>query len=249
MFLPKVHYFADVTSCMDVAFDLIREDRLDIWDSVLARSQTAGRGQMRKVWHSPQGNLFGAIRLPHTAPFDSTAAAIAISALCANALRSFGCNVMVKWPNDLILCQEGEMGKIAGILLEDRQEGLVAGIGINILYAPELDKLDHVAPMPAASLAQTANSDRLPTPHELWLTLVRHIYSVYKNGPVFSEIWKPLAEDLLLWRGTLVDIYDDGERFTGTLAGLNDAGAAVLDTGYGIEEKLSGAMRHVRENN
>lgn len=244
-YVPKIHCFSEVSSCMDVAFDLIRKGRLDIWDSIIAKNQMDGRGQMRKHWVSLEGNLFAAIRLPYVAPFDSTAASIAISALCANALRSFGQNIMLKWPNDLIICQDNKIAKIAGILIEDRKEGLIAGIGINILSAPYLSKTDNDFYIPAASLSQIAVNNRLPAPHELWMALVKHVYSLYKNGPLFSEIWKPLAEDMLLWHGAKVDWLEGDMRETGILCGLADNGAAILETSQGKKEILSGTIRHI----
>ena len=60
----RVHVCGPCSSVLDVAMHLAREGRLDVWDSVLATRQWAGRGQMRRTWISEPGNLFAAWRLP-----------------------------------------------------------------------------------------------------------------------------------------------------------------------------------------
>lgn len=101
---------------------------LEPWDSVLAVSQTAGRGQLRRQWVSPPGNVYAALRLPLTPPFDGTAAAPVMGMLLAQGLRQGGWPIWLKWPNDLVLCgADGIPRKLAGILLEERGGVLLAG--------------------------------------------------------------------------------------------------------------------------
>ncbi len=240
--LPKIHYFHEVTSCLDVAFRLVKDGRLDEWDSVQAGSQTAGRGQMRRKWVSPAGNLYAAIRLPMTPPFNNTAAAIAVSSLCANALRSFGLPVFLKWPNDIVLSRDGQLGKAGGILMEEKEGILLAGIGVNILVQPRLEDMRSGATMPPITLKPADSRDDMPEPAELCRALVKHIHSVYKNAPDFAEIWKNLADHLLLWRGEQVEISDGGQGVRGEFLGMADSGAAIVSTPSGTVEKYNGEM-------
>ena len=129
---PEIFPFAEVPSCLDAAFELARAGRLRIWDSALAASQTAGRGQLRRQWHSPPGNIYAALRLPVTPPFDGSSAAPAVGLLAAEALGALGWHVRIKWPNDLVLHMAGVPRKVAGILLEERGGVLLAGIGVNV---------------------------------------------------------------------------------------------------------------------
>lgn len=239
---PKIHYFGQVGSCLDTGFELAAQNRLDTWDSVQARMQTAGRGQMRRKWISQEGNLFVALRLPMENPFTTTAASVVIGALCANALAAFGCQIKLKWPNDLVVPQNGKVDKVGGILLEEKDGVLLAGIGINIFCAPDNDLVEAKA-MPATSLAEANKSLNLPDADELWRVLVKHIYSIYKSGPTFGEIWKNMAEEMLVWRGSRVGLTDGTDTIAGRLVGLGGDGAALIDTGSGIVEKLSGDMR------
>lgn len=239
---PLVHYFLELPSCLDKAFELIEQGRLSDWDSVLAVRQTQGRGQMRRAWHSLEGNLFAAIKLPRDRAFNTSAASIAIAALFVNGLRSFGCPIMIKWPNDLVICHEDENAKIAGILLEEKKDALVAGIGINVIRAPEAQSMRADAALPADSLAHNCGDDPLPVADELWRLLVKHVFSVYKNGPIFSEIWKNTAEELLLWRGMNVEIKDGPDTVSGRLVCLSESGGVLLETEDGLLEKRTGSM-------
>lgn len=102
--------------------------------TVLATTQTAGRGRFDRRWVSPpEGGLYLTVRIPWNrplaqAPLVSIGAALAL----ARVARQVGCvDIVLKWPNDLILggC------KAAGILAEMVQgepSHLLVGVGINV---------------------------------------------------------------------------------------------------------------------
>lgn len=54
-----------VSTTMDAARE--PDVHLGVFDSLLAESQTNGRGQYRRNWGSPAGNLYASLRLPHGA--------------------------------------------------------------------------------------------------------------------------------------------------------------------------------------
>ncbi len=153
--LPVYHY-QTVTTVLDIAHELCREGRLPVFGSVLAHAQTSGRGQMRRAWLSPPGNIYFAVRLPETGPFGKLAAAPALGAVLADSLVSLGFPVALKWPNDIIVKTRTGWGKAAGILLEQRKH-LIAGIGINLIQAPPQKMLRENAMLPAAALLDAAD--------------------------------------------------------------------------------------------
>lgn len=241
--LPRIHYFGEVDSTLDAAFRLAEEGRLPDWSSVVARSQSAGRGQMRRRWDSPPGNLYATLRLPLAAPFDSCAAPVIVGALCANALRGFGCPAQLKWPNDLVVEKMEGPAKLGGILLEERNGCLLAGIGVNVAIAPDIFAMREDCALPPANLKCGQKDGILPGPAELWQALARHIYSLYKSGSMFSQIWRETAEELLLWRGEPVIMEDGRRRVRGILKGIGEKGGAILEMGDKSEEITSGGMR------
>lgn len=239
----QIFPFAEVPSALDMAFDLAGGGRLGLWDSVLAASQTAGRGQLRRRWTSPPGNIYAALRLPLSPPFDGGAAAAAVGLLAAEALRALGWQVRIKWPNDLVLEVQGAPRKVAGILLEERGGILLAGIGVNVLSHPPADALRAEAALPAASLAECAQGAPLPAAPELWARLVSRMLSSYTDARIFAGSWLGRAEALLLWRGSAVTVTDGEAIHKGRLAGLWPSGALRLETEKGVVEVTGGSPR------
>lgn len=223
--LPAPVYITGASSSsLDVAAALLKRGLLPEWASVLTLSQSAGRGQMRRAWASPAGNLYAALRLPNEGPFAGTAAAPAIGGLVAEALAEEGAPVMLKWPNDLL---QGEKGvplgpipgreacrKVGGILLEERSGALMAGIGLNLSSAPSISSLRDNYAFSADTIrsacgelflqAQAGNSKEsfgFVSIFTLWKRLVLRLFSCYVYSPDSALWWPLLAEKHLAFRG------------------------------------------------
>jgi BirA family biotin operon repressor/biotin-[acetyl-CoA-carboxylase] ligase len=119
----------------------------------LAESQTAGRGRQGRAWISPRGeNLLFSVLLrlrcpPARVPPVSLACGLAVRDAVARALGSArDGDVLVKWPNDVLI--RGK--KVAGVLVESALEGasvvyVVVGIGINVHTRVLPDELSAIA--------------------------------------------------------------------------------------------------------
>ena len=249
-FVPRIWRFGQVGSCLDTAANLAARGWLEPWDSVQVYSQTAGRGQLRRQWHSPVGNLYAALRLPMVPPFDGTAAAPAVGALLAGALAHDGLHVRLKWPNDLVVfgADDGADNgprKVAGILLEERGGVLMAGIGINVCWAPPAEQMRADAALEATCLKKLHKSVAIVhyTAEALWQTLVKRMFSAYIGCHSFPEGWRSRAESLLLWRGENVELRDDDHIVRGWLAGLGTSGGLCLNINGRLEEFICGSLR------
>ncbi len=249
--LPVIWRLAKVASCLDTAFNLAGRNMLPIWGSVQVSEQTAGRGQIRRHWHSPPGNLYAAVRLPVVYPFDGSEAAPFTGTLLAEALNAEGWPVLLKWPNDLVLRHEktGKPLKVSGTLLEKRGDILLAGIGVNMVWAPTREQLRDDASLEATCLARYPRSNKktLPTAEALWPRLVSQLFSAYTQS--FSSIkdWKKHAESLLLWRGMLVQLRDGDHSICGRVAGLGPSGGIMLEH-FGIQEEFCSGSLHLITN-
>lgn len=175
-------YLAGVaTSSLDVAHALIRRDMLPEWGSVLVLSQSAGRGQLRRAWASPPGNIYAALRLPTAWPLNTVAAATAVGGLFAAALTRMGYAVALKWPNDILQAKNEvspeqdnsapphtntarAWAKVGGILLEERGGGLVAGVGLNVFSSPPASTLRDGFALPADVLRNGRNNPEHRSP-------------------------------------------------------------------------------------
>jgi BirA family biotin operon repressor/biotin-[acetyl-CoA-carboxylase] ligase len=230
----------EASSSLDAALELAEKGSLGVWDSLLAARQTAGRGQLRRQWISPPGNLYAALRLPLSAPFSSTAASVAVGGLLVGALEKMGWPVQLKWPNDIVAVIKARPRKLGGILLEERRGVLLAGVGLNVTSAPEADMLRRDAAMPAASLAGLTDSP--PGVETLWRRLVKHAYSVYTEEDNYCGRWREQVERLLLWRGEMVALTDEKGTARGVLQGLAPSGAACLRLCGETKEFWTGSM-------
>ncbi len=239
-----VYYRADTTSVLDAAHALAAERTLPIWGSVVARSQSRGRGQLRRNWVSPPGNLYAALRLPLSGVFAGGAASCAAAALLAEALGEWGAAVVIKWPNDLLLAAPeaaGGWGKVGGILLEERAGALIAGIGLNLASAPEFEQLREGG-LPALCLCGRTRAGDLP-PLLLWLRLVESFVFCYQMWRTFDTAsLRDALERRLAWKGRRVLLDDGRERHTGRLLGPASGGGLRLQCG--AEERIfeSGAL-------
>ncbi len=241
------------TSTLDIARELCRRELFPEWASVLALKQSAGRGQMRRTWSSPEGNLYAALRLPVEGPFAFTAAAPAIGALCAEGLSSEGFPVLLKWPNDICRrTDEGAMLKAGGILLEESGGALVAGIGLNIASCPPPSQIRPGAAAPAGTLA----GGRIVSIFTLWLRLAARIFSCYEKLKEQDAWWVRLAESRMAYlgcpaiiEGSLAESGSDPLDARGIVAGISRSGALLLKTQGGAAAFLGGSLLPLRDTN
>jgi BirA family biotin operon repressor/biotin-[acetyl-CoA-carboxylase] ligase len=133
----EIQYFDEVDSTNRIALQLARAGSAH-GTTVIAESQSAGRGRLGRAFFSPSGtNLYTSIILrPEIttveAPTWILAAAVAVAETIEEAVGNRD-EVSIKWPNDVLLSGL----KTSGILMELAAEAtrvafLVLGIGVNL---------------------------------------------------------------------------------------------------------------------
>ena len=235
-----------VASVLDSAREPRYAERLSPFASLLAESQTAGRGQRRRHWASPAGNVYGALRLPMEAPFLGTEAAVAASVGVCLGLARLGFDPRLKWPNDVALMVQGQPCKVCGTLLEERGGVLLAGIGVNVASHPAPDALRGEAALVACSLAGALPGHPVPAPAEVWEAIVNGIYAVYTDIADECGGWLALANRLLLWRGLEVELEDGPSSLAGRLRAIGPAGEIVIEKDGRQFRRLSGSLGPAR---
>lgn len=153
------------SSSLDLSWALVRKGLLPEWGSLLAISQWSGRGRRGRVWRSPAGNIYAALRLPRPAPPWLDFLPLITAYLIVEALAELCLDVKIKWPNDLILNRR----KLGGILIEQRGGAVIAGVGINLASAPEISRLRHEKGVSACCLTEFGCQ---VTPLQLWRHLL-----------------------------------------------------------------------------
>ncbi|KHK01195.1 biotin--[acetyl-CoA-carboxylase] ligase [Desulfovibrio sp. TomC] len=225
------------TSSLDVAWELAGAGCLPPFASVVAVSQKQGRGQMRRNWISPPGNLYAALAWPGATGNLAAMAPVLVGACLSAALYDRGFPSRVKWPNDLLAGDR----KIGGILLEERAGRIMAGIGINFASAPDaaLLRRDHAAP--AASLQVFGE---VPGAVTLWSELVKSGQTCYLQCVALSDTnaVSRFVEQHLAWLGREVFVREsETDGFRARIIGLAEDGGLRLrhiDTGPGQDLTL-----------
>jgi BirA family transcriptional regulator, biotin operon repressor / biotin---[acetyl-CoA-carboxylase] ligase len=129
----NINIFDVLTSTNDKLAELITEKNASAGTIVIAKTQTAGRGQRGNKWDSVIGGLYLSLAIsPDLPAVNVHQLTIGIVWGIADQLRQQGIPVLIKWPNDLILNHR----KLGGILTQTRIaqgriEQAIVGVGIN----------------------------------------------------------------------------------------------------------------------
>jgi BirA family transcriptional regulator, biotin operon repressor / biotin---[acetyl-CoA-carboxylase] ligase len=222
------------TSSMDVAWHFISGQRLQVWDSVLAVEQTAGRGQRQRAWMSPAGNIHAAWRLPYPTGKDDMDSrwrglvSLISGYLMARIMReTCGLVVQIKWPNDLIINER----KIGGILTEARSNHLVVGIGINVLFSPDDSQLRYDFAIPATNLGDEGID---ACPLSLWAEITEKGFMYWNQliGSVTPDEFIYALMPYLAWVGkkVLVKTFNQ-DPFEAFISGISNQGGLIVNSG------------------
>lgn len=143
----RIDHYQVVNSTQDYVRDALELSdalREDAGLVVQAMSQMGGKGRHGNKWDAPIGNLYMSILLRPTCGLSRAGELAFVSAVAlSDALDAYidGDKHVktVKWPNDILV----NGLKISGILLEshlvdNKLDGIILGIGVNIFRAPEL---------------------------------------------------------------------------------------------------------------
>lgn len=207
--------------------------------TVVADSQTSGRGSHGKTWSSPPGSdlYFSVVVRPRldvaALPWVTLAVGVAVAETVDELL---GTNVAaVKWPNDVLVHDR----KISGILVESTSSGArvayaIVGIGLNVRRLEWPSALD----VPATSLA--AEGLLAPSRAQVLARVLLRFeqrLSALENGRR-TEIVDAIRARLA-WRGRDVSVGDE----TGVLTGVADDGALLLASEGRTSLVRSGTLR------
>ena len=246
----RIRWLHETSSANDVAAMLAAEGAEE-GTTVVAGSQTAGRGRRGRRWFSPPGaGLYVSVifRPPGVMPQMTLMAGVAL----AEALRSCsGVPVEIKWPNDLVVGVPGRGStvvarrKLGGILAEAAGtpaagEYVVLGFGINLR---EVDRPpDLAARMTSLEAERTEPVERAAVLVESLSSLTRwqRELAAGQTGAILAR-WRELSPSC---RGGRVEVPAAGAARHGVTAGIDDSGALLVDVGFGVVERLvSGEVR------
>jgi BirA family biotin operon repressor/biotin-[acetyl-CoA-carboxylase] ligase len=214
---------------------------------VLAEHQTAGRGRMDRVWHSPPSSGL-CMSMSYTfaeAPKNLPSVTLAIGVGLAEALKKLGFSgVGLKWPNDLVVCD----GKLGGILTEVRSTSakamtIVVGVGINVDLGCSPGASRITSSIGYASDLASCLAD-LPSRSVISAGMIEGLFNTLaafedEGFDRFYAAWERF--DWL--RGQRVSVETAGGAQRGVCQGIDIDGALLLRTELGQKRIISGSIK------
>jgi len=234
-----------VESTMDTARRLALGGAPDGY-AVLAERQRSGRGRTGS-WECPpkEGLLLSVILRLGLPAAERKLFALTGAVAAAEALQQFCPAVQIKWPNDLVVAQDGEMlsvRKLGGVLVEQCGEGDAApvhvlGIGVNVNQ--DRRRLPEQVPIPASSLKIELGGETLDR-NEICLHLLEKLdfwYGKLRLGYQEAVLarWRTLS--CLLGRQIRAQV--EGSVLSGEVIGVRASGELILQRGDGRQALLS----------
>ncbi|HSW46799.1 MAG TPA: biotin--[acetyl-CoA-carboxylase] ligase [Phycisphaerae bacterium] len=225
-------------SSMDLAWELSEKGLFPDGASVLVASQSSGRGQLGRPWHSPAGNLYGTVRLLPLLPEWGGLAPLLLAEAALEVLGGLGLVAEIKWPNDVLVRRK----KVGGILLEERSGVVMAGIGLNLTAAPDSGVLRGPQAMPAGFLKEFGVDI---SPPDMWLRLVDEIG--FRMGEVLSsrkprDVVMNLESHLAYMGEKVVVEASEAAACPATVLGLHVSGGIRVLTAQGERVFCAGSI-------
>ncbi|WP_254768307.1 biotin--[acetyl-CoA-carboxylase] ligase [Salinilacihabitans rarus] len=217
----SVEFHESIGSTNDRARELAADGAADV--AVVADEQTGGRGRLDREWAAPSGGVWlSLVCRPAVPPADAPLYTLAAAVATARAAREAGVDARIKWPNDVIVPEDGDYRKLAGILTEmegetDRVEWLVVGVGVNANLDPD------GLPDGATSVrAEAGDVDR----RRFVQRLLAEFHRLRADLDGVVPAWRDLAATL----GRRVRVERADGAVVGTAVDVTESGALVVET-------------------
>ena len=219
--------------------DEVRE-RPALWRVVVAEQQDAGRGRLGRTWTTTPGtSLAVSVLVPAPASGASWVPLLAGLAVHRAVEQVAGVETALKWPNDVLVPGDGDR-KLAGLLCEWTQVGVVVGLGLNV------DTTRGDLPLDTATSLRAAGAPGVDRASLLTAYLV-HLARVLgeDTGPGGAAQRAYVAACGTV--GRAVEVHEPrGLVSHGVATGVDDAGRLTVRSTEGVWAVSAGDVLHVR---
>jgi BirA family biotin operon repressor/biotin-[acetyl-CoA-carboxylase] ligase len=234
-----LHCYPQIGSTNDEAFRLGLQGAPE-GTVLVADAQSAGKGRLARLWHSPPGaNIYTSVLLrPRFAAARAPQISIAAGVTAAETLEPY-CpgRAALKWPNDVQIGGK----KICGILAQMKLAGadidfVVVGIGVNVNWRPEQFPEEIRSIATSLFLETGRDISREDLLNRLYENLTKWYKSLLTCGfEAVRQAWLSRAPMI----GQNVAVRFGDETLSGRAAGLDDDGSLILETPEGAARKVS----------
>ena len=220
-----IKIFDSITSTNDFAKELIDTNNFCHGTTIIANSQTKGRGRFSKTFYSPKntGIYFSTIlNIPIKIQEISLITIISAISVCNTISKLYKLNPKIKWINDIYLNDK----KVCGILVENIignyknlvSKAIIVGIGINIstnIFPEEIKNK-------ATSIMSSAISRNIVISE-----LINNIFNLLKNiyDKKIIEEYKKLSFVL----NKKISYIKNGEKFFAKAIDINQYGNLIIE--------------------
>jgi BirA family biotin operon repressor/biotin-[acetyl-CoA-carboxylase] ligase len=227
--------------------DLVQQGGEDL-TVLVAGSQTAGRGRSNREWSSPSGSSLSVSILlrPRFSNVDRLAWLPLLTGLAmARAVRSFGVEAEVKWPNDVLVNDK----KICGVLSEllPDASGVVVGAGLNLTQSAAELPIDA-----ATSLALEGVATALPDALHAYLAEFVPLYRqfVAADGDPAAGLRVAVKEACTTIGRRVRAMMPGDTQIEGTAIDIDAAGRLLIsvDGSHELFAVAAGDIVHLRHN-
>lgn len=211
---------------------------------IVAEEQLNGKGRLGRTWVSPLGKgIYTTIIVrPKIPVHQASQLTLVVATVIAKVLNEqYNIPAKIKWPNDIIANDK----KIAGILVEmssdlDQINYAVIGIGLNVNHS--LDSFGGIDPTyTPTSMAMEASS--FFNRAEVMIQLINDLEKAYMDYiETGFQGFKPIWEQYAFSINKTINVYTGTTTIVGTLLGINETGALVIDVNGTIQTIYSGEL-------
>ena len=228
----RVLHYRRLASTMDVAKKEAQQGASE-GTIVITDEQTAGKGRIKRVWLTPEGNIALSVILYPTVTYLTYLVMLASLAVARSIEAVTGLKTQIKWPNDVLI--NGK--KVCGILTESDVRGdvvnyAIIGIGMNVnLRLPDFPEIIQTATSLAAEMGRDVS--RLEIIRRL-LVEIERLYLAVPMGEAIYEEWR----DRLVTLGKTVQVKSGKNTLAGIAESVDRDGSLLLRHSDGSSTRI-----------
>ena len=214
----KIEYLKATDSTNNHIFKLFESKMMASGSVLIADEQTAGRGRRENSWFSSPGKglTFSILLKKNKKNLNKKLPLVCSIAITKAIKKTSQVDCSIKWPNDIL----HDSKKIAGILIEQKKDHFIIGIGINVN-----DTSFH------ESIAEKTSSIALILDHEIKREiLLAEILNYFEN-----LIFNNMQDIIIEWESfcnhinSFIKFHHSKNIINGQFLGLSQNGDARID--------------------
>ena len=214
----KIEYLKSTDSTNSTIFKLFENQKMKSGNVLIADEQTAGKGRRGSRWFSlSEKSLTFSLLIKNNDNMLNKRLPLICGIAIIKAIKKISqINCYLKWPNDILY----DSKKIAGILIEQKKNHFIIGIGVNVNET----KLDESIEKNASSLELILDHPIQREP--LLAQILNYLEKLLSNEmkDIIIE-WESLCGHM----NSLVKFHNSNDVINGQFIGLNQNGDAKID--------------------